>query len=879
VSARRRLLRVLLLLYPRDFRDAHGRELVDLYAPFERGVTGSAWDLTKNAFRVRMDCLVDRARFGRLPRERERRSAGLRDRLRAEVKGAVRMFRARPAFPLVVLSTLTLGIGANVAVFTVVNWVVLRPLPFPRPNELVRVWWRPDSFNQRIVALFRERAHSFSGLSAFSNWGFTLTGEGEPEQLSGALVSPEHFAVLGVTPIAGRTFAPGDDEPGRSDVCVLSEGLWKRRFGGETSVVGRRIELAGAGRTACTVIGVVPDRSAALDPYGPRQAFLPLERAADLEKDESWFLSVVGRLRPGVTLDAASAEVADLSRLVRTEMYPRTSEEEVAKARVATLREAIVGGDLKAELYLVTAAAGMVLLVACFNLSMLVLARHGERARELAVRCALGAKPTGVLRQLLVESLLLGLSGGVLATGLAFGATAWLATRLPPEFPRVEGLAVQPRVLLFAFLLSVATAVAFGLAPALRASGRIASEQLRAGATAGGRGRRRLDRWLVGAEIAACLVLLTAAGLLVEGFRGLLRVDPGFDADRVLVAGVEAPESRYRDEATKALFRDLVDRIAAAPGVERVGSIHILPFDSGNWDFSVYPQGRAIGAVETPPRANFRVVTPGYFQAMGIPLLEGRGLTAADRSDGEPVGLVNASLARALWPDESAVGEQIHLFRPTGPVFTVVGVVGDVRQHGLAIEPKPEMYRPLEQWAVGQNNLVIRARGNPEGLAASIREIIWSVDPDLPIVRLSPMREIISGSIATSRFVTLLLAVFAALALSLAAVGVYGVASSIAASRRREIGIRVALGAGSRAVVSRILLQGMSPVAVGIVLGLLGSVTVSKLLRSLLPEATATGPALMVVLTSFLSIVALTACYLPARRASRIDPVSVLRVD
>jgi putative ABC transport system permease protein len=876
MKARRALLRVLLYLYPKEFREAHGRELVELDEHMNRGILGSIWDLSKNAFRVRWDGAVDRARSRPL---RERGRAASWEGLGSDVNGAIRFFRGHPGFPSVVLLTLALGIGANVAIFTVVNWVVLRPLPFPRPNEVVRVWWGPGSFNQRIVALFRERARSFSGLSAFSGWSFTLTGEGEPEQLSGAVVSPGHFSILGVTPLIGRTFAPEEDVPGRSDVCVLSAGLWKRRFGSERSVLGRRIQLAGAGRTECTVIGVVPEGATSLDPYGPRQAFLPLERAADLEKDESWFLSVVGRLKPGVSLEEANAEVAELARLVRAEMYPRTSEEEIEAARVATLRDAIVGGDLKSELFLLAAASGMVLLVACFNLSTLLLARYGDRERELAVRTALGAKRTTVVRQLLTESMVLGLGGGALATGLAAAAISWLATRLPPELPRAEGLAIEPGVLVFAFLLSVATALAFGVVPAVRASGRIASEQLRTATTTGAQDRHRLDRWLVGAEVASCLVLLAASGLLLEGFRNLVRIDPGFDVDRVFVAGVEAPESRYREESTRALFRELVDRIAAAPGVERVGSIHLLPFEPGNWDFPIYPQGRVIGAEETPPHANFRVVSPGYFPAMGIPLLEGRLLTPTDRNDSAPVGLVNASFARSNFPGESALGKQIHLFGPGGPAFTVVGVVGDIRQHGLAAESRPEMYRPLEQWGLGRNYLMIRTRGNPDSLAGTIRELVRSVDPDLPIVRLSSMRDVVSGSIATSRFVTLLLAAFAGLALALASVGVYGLAASIAASRRREIGIRVALGAGSRAVLSRVLFQGMAPVAAGLFVGLVGAGTASKLLRSLLPEVTVARPGLVAVVTVFLGLVALAACYIPARRASRVDPLSILRLD
>jgi predicted permease len=872
-------IRSLLLLYPSVFRRAYEKELLDAYAEADLGGIGLTWDLIANAVRVRLDDLKEPMR----PVPETPRRFVIGDAWRADLRSSWRALAKRPAFGFIVVLTLALGIGANVAIFAVTEWVVLRPLPFPRPDEVVRVWWRPESFNQRIVALFQERAISFSDLAAFSAWSFTLTGEGEPEELSGAVVSPNYFSVLGVDAVLGRTFAASEGNPGETDVCVLSEGLWKRRYGGDERIVGRRIELHGAGRSGCTVIGVVTDAESVIDPYGSKKAFLPLERASDLENDDSWFLSVVARLRPGVPLERASAEVAELSRFVREEWYPRTSEDAIRRAKVERLKDAMVGGESRGALYLVAAAAGVVLLVACFNLSALLLTRYADRERELALRSALGAGRPRVFRQLLAESAALGLAGGILGGAFAAVVVSWAATKLSAGLPRGEGLGAagpDTSVVLFALGITVLATLAFGLVPALRATRRLSSPtSLRAGGATDDLRRHRLGRLLAAAEVAASLVLLTAGAAVLDGFLRLVRVDPGFDAERVLVAGIQAPEASYSDERKRQLFRELREKLKAIPGVEDAGTIHLLPFEPGNWDFPLYPGGRVIGPTETPPRANFRVISPGYFGAMGVPVLEGRDLSEADRSDSASVGLVNEKLARRLWPDESALGKELHIFSPSGPAFTVVGVVGDVHQHGLAIEPSAEMYRPLEQWPLGRNYVMVRAAGDPESLVAAVREAIWSVDGNVPIVRLSPMTEVISGSIAAARLTAALVSAFAALALALAAIGVYGVASSVVASRVREIGIRMALGASGRGVLGRALAQGMLPVAPGVLAGAVLALLASGTLEALVAHAIAPRPLALVSIALFLAAVALAACYVPARRASRVDPITTLRQE
>ncbi len=385
-----------------------------MYSGLETGLLDATWDLAKNAFQVRLEDAAEN-----LARSSRRDRSQMLDSLSQDVKTSLRSIRRRPLFSAIFIATLAIGVGANTAIFSVVNWVVLRPIGFEEPDEVVRVWWIPGSFNQRILAFFRDRAESFSGLSGYSGWGFTLIGEGEPEELSGAVVSANHFEVLGVRAVLGRTFAPEEGDPGRSDVCILSEGLWRRRFGEDRGVLGRRIRLAGAGRTDCTVVGVVGDAEATLDSFGPREAFLPLEKPVDLEKDDSWFLSVVGRLKPGASLESADAEVKGLSVLVRETMYPRTSSEDILHARVERLQDAIVGKEVRGQLGFLSFAIALVLLSACLNLSSLLLARLGERGREIAVRSALGAGRGRVARQLLTESMVLGLTGGVLGAVLA----------------------------------------------------------------------------------------------------------------------------------------------------------------------------------------------------------------------------------------------------------------------------------------------------------------------------------------------------------------------------------------------------------------------------------------------------------------------------
>lgn len=797
-----------------------------------------------------------------------------------DLRFAVRSLRKRPGTTGMILLTLLLGIGSATTLFTAVDRILLKPLPFEEPDALVRIWWRPESFNQRIVAFFREQTRTLSDVAAYSGWAFTLAGEGEAEEIQGAVVTTNYFEVLGTEPVLGRGFLPEESEPGRSDVAVLSHGLWMRRFGGDPEIIGRRIDLTGPERDGVTVIGVMAADHVSLQRESRWQAWLPLERPEVLEEDDSWFLNAIARLAPGVTVEAASNDASRMARLVRETMYPRTPEEAVAEAGAERLDRVIVGDETRSYLTFLSLAVGMVLLLVCANIASLVLTRHAERAREIAMRSALGAGRGRVVRQLVTESLLLGVVGGGLGTAAAGLAIAAIRPVVAREVVHAAEMSLDLRVLAFALLISCGAAVSFGALPALQASRPSVTSWLGGGLRSPHAPRRGFQRLVVVFEVAASLVLVTAAALMVSSLVRLARVDPGFDPDHALIVGVSAPDSRYTEPAaTRQLYRDLVPRLEQIPGVRAAGGIHLLPMSSGNWNFPYVPEGMTPAEDEPLPNANFRVVTPGYFRAMGIPLRSGRDFAWSDRDDAAAVGIVNETMASRLFSGMDPIGRRVRIFSPTGPEFVIVGVVGDVRQHGLDSDPRPEMYRPLEQWTLGRMLMILRTTGGPETLAAVARETVRSVDPDLPIVQLGSLDGFVAQSLSASRVVAALLVAFALLALLLAAVGVYGVASAIVSGRVREIGIRMALGASGARVRRDTLRREMAPIAVGVVLGLAGAYFVERMMVGTLARLVATGPGLLVVTALFIGLVSLVACWLPAGRASRVEPTVALRFE
>jgi putative ABC transport system permease protein len=796
-----------------------------------------------------------------------------------DLRTALRNLRRNPVFTAVAVIILALGIGANVAMFSVLHSVVLRPLPYHEPDRLVRLW-PAENFNITLVDLVSEGMPAVQAASGLSLWRFTFSGEGEPEQLDAAYVGTNHFELLGVRPMLGRSFYPEERDPGRSDVAILSYDFWQRRFGGDPAVVGRRLPIEATDHRTREVIGVMPPDYRELRGEPDVWAPMALPPGRTFVADSTWWVNwVVGRLAPGASLAQANEQIQTVARRLK-EDYPRFfAEEDVSGADVRPLHEDVTG-EVAGTLWLLVGAVGLVLLIACANLANLLLARAVGRRRETAVRAALGATRRRLIRQQLTDSLVLTLLGGVAAVPLAWAVLGYLKAHAPAELPRSDSITIDVKVLLFALGVSVLSAVAVGLVPALRASeGRI-QDRLRAGGRwQSSGGGHRVNRALVALEVALAMVLVTAGSLVVKGFAGLRTTDPGFRPDGVTVVEAVLPTGRASNaEAVATYFGEALERVRRLPGVETAGAIHLLPLTPDNWAFPYLAEGHAPDPDRPLPTANFRLVAGDYFRTVGIPLVEGRTLTDADRSGAPPVGLINRALADELWPGEDPIGKEIRIFQSIP--FTVVGVVGDVRQYQLDRKPLPEMYLPSGQWrwAVGRMFLVLRSSGAPPS-ARALREVLWAVDPGVPIPSVRPLTSVVAASVADARFFASLLAGFGLLALALGALGVYGVAAHVTRARTADYGIRLALGAKPAALVRLIVADGLRPVAIGLGLGLAGSLLTGRLLSGLLYGVAPTDPSVYGLVTSVLVSAGLLATWLPARRAGRLDPVEILRSE
>lgn len=795
-----------------------------------------------------------------------------------DVRYAIRSLGKAPGFTAAALVTLALGIGANAAVFSVVDAVLLQPLPYGSPERLVRVW--PEAgFNAAMAHRAGEELPALEEITGISGWELTLTGEGDPLRVEGARVMASHFDVLGVDAMLGRTFLPEEGQPGRRDVVVLSHGLWTRAFGSDPEVVGRRIRLFAADVEAHTVIGVMPPDYRPLDEA--YEAWVPLEVDPGLAvaDDNSWYVNtVIGRLAPGATAEEAEAQLFGFARRLREELPRRF--QDVRESSVVPLHDVVVG-DVRGTLWVVLGAVGLVLVVACVNVANLLLARGEARERELAVRRALGAGRGRIARQLLVESLVLAVAGGALGTLVARGLVAVLGARAPAGFPRLAEVGLDGRVLLFALGVSVFAALASGVVPALRSSRTQTSDALRSGGHDALRGadRGRLSALLVSGEIALVLILVVAAGLMVRSLQRLHAVDPGFRAEDVLTMRL-APRSGVSESGAERaeLYRRILERIGALSRVESAGAIQLLPLTESNWAFFVYPEGTDVPDGTPPPTANVRFISGDYFRTLEIPLLRGRLLEQTDRGDAPAVAVVNRTFARQHWPGEDPVGKELRFFSSTAPAATVVGVVGDVRQHALDREPRPEVYRPQAQYgALGMWLMVRASSGDPVDLASAVKEAIWSVAPEVPVSDVASLEQVLGRSVASTRFVALLIGAFGALALVLGVVGVYGVTAYVVGRRTSEFGIRMALGAAPERVLGGALLRGMAPVAGGIALGVVGALVATRLLAFLLFGVEPTDPWTFGAVVLVLGTSALAATALPAWRASRVDPMAVLR--
>ncbi|HUG42361.1 MAG TPA: ABC transporter permease [Longimicrobiales bacterium] len=794
-----------------------------------------------------------------------------------DVRLSLRRLRREPGFAVVAVVTLALGIGANVGIFSLLNGVALRPLPYAEPGRLVAVW-PSQNFNKELAEHF-EAASSLEGVSGLSQWTFALSGEGEPERIPVGMVGVDFFDVLGVRPALGRSFLAEEEDPSRSEVVVLSHGFWQRRFDGDPGVIGRVIPLEAHGQgTSRRVVGVLPPdwRS----PWQEADAWVPLARPPrTVATDSSWYVNhVYARLAPGVTLERASAEVRGMARRLRAEHPGLFHEDAVARAEVVPLRQQIAGATSR-TLWLLFGAVGLVLVIACVNVANLLLARGAGQGPEMAVRKALGASRRRLVRQGVTESVVLGLIGGALgALAAAWGLSA-LAPELATRLPRTAAAGMDGTVLAFSLGVSLLSAALFGLLPALRNARREAVAGLRSEGRGGtSHGRHRLNRGLVTAETALAVILVAGAGLMANSFWRLYNTDPGFDAEGVLEVLVTPPESRFTSaDAQRAYHRELMEAVQAVPGVAGASGIHLLPLTPNNWRFPYLAEGFEPRADQPLPAANFRVVLPDYFELMGIRLVRGRTLTATDDENAEPVGLINRALAERHWPGQDPIGKEVRIFG-TLP-FRVVGVVENVRQHALDRAPEPEMYRPHAQYPLTSMYLMVRAQ-NPGAVAAladPVRRAVWSVNDAVPIPEIRPLTDVRAESVAETRLIAGLLAALGVLALLLGAVGVYGVMAYTTRARVHEFGVRLALGASPGGLERTALGWGMAPVLAGLALGAAATLAGSRALSGLLFGVEPSDPATLLTVLLVLTAVAGLATWVPARRVARSDLADTLR--
>jgi putative ABC transport system permease protein len=803
-------------------------------------------------------------------------------RLRADLRYAWRQVVHSPGFAALAVITLALGIGANTAIFSVVNAVLLRPLPYPEPSRLVSVAERRPNGATNVASypnfLDWRKDGALESLALGRTLSYNVGGAEGPERIAGALVSADYFKVLGLAPAAGRYFLQGEDTPGKDEVAIIGHGLWQRRFGGDPDVVGRTLTVDGR---ALTIVGVA---SAGFQYPEETELWTPISRDDPglLEARGLHAYEVIGRLHPDQTLESATSRLQALAGRLAVK-YPASNRG--WGVGLTPLHESLVRG-LRPTLLLLMGAVGFVLLIASANVAGMMLARGASRRRELGIRAALGAGRWQLVRQLLTETALLTLLGGVLGVGLAMWGVDALLSLAPEGLHPADAAVMDGSVLAFTFVVAALTSLVFGLLPAIQTARRGGETSLHeSGRTTGGVDRQRTRRLLVAGEIALALLLLVGAGLMVQSFRRLLAVNPGFRTANVVSARLSLPRGGRDSTEVIGFYRELVDRAGALPGVSAATAVAYLPLSREGARYSFSVEGQPLPDPTQRPSSTFNVVTPGYFGALDIPLLQGRDFTAQDDWDSPTVVVVNRTLARRFWPGEDPVGKRLTFDdepdEPDEPSdwMTVIGVVGDVRHVSLVDEIMPQIYAPEAQVGLEEMALLVRTPLDPSAVAPAIRGVVASLDPEVPVADIHEFTQIRDASISADRFRTQLLGAFGALALGLAIIGVYGVISYGVLQRTREIGIRVALGAQRTEILRLVVGEGIVTVGGGIVVGLLAGATLSRVLVTLLYQVKPWDPATFASIIVVIAGVALGACVLPARRALRVDPATTLRAE
>ena len=805
-----------------------------------------------------------------------------------DIKYAITLLIKKPAFSIVAILGLMLGVGANTAIFSVVNALLLKPLPYKEPGRLVDLWSdntvnpkAPHAISYTNFVDWRDQSQSFEGMAAYTQNDFNLTGSGEPERVHGVQTTYNLFSLLGVNPIAGRTFLPDEDKPGATPVAILSFSIWQHKFGGDRGVVGRSIDLDGS---SVEVVGVLPP---GFDFVRETEVWTPLAMQYDPDRRLSLGLLGIGRLKPGVSLAQARSEMAGIASGL-AEQYPATNKNWTVK--LVPLQEDVVG-EFRTGLLVLLGAVVLVLLISCANVANLLLAQAASREKEVAVRLAIGASRSRIIRQFLTESVILGIAGGGLGLVVAlFGVK--LLSGLGRNVPRAEEIGVDARVLGFTLGVSILTGLAFGLAPAFQATRADLTSSLKEG-TKGGSGagvRHRLRAALVVSEIAVALTLLIGSGLLIKSFRNIEAVGPGFDPKGIVTFDLQLPDSdKYKKPEQRAsFFNQTLERIRAIPGVTAAAATMMIPLTPNGAVLLFYAEGQPHRGPEDYTAANYNVVSSGYFDTMHIPILQGRDFSEQDKQGSDLVMIVSETMARKYFAGQNgtgsdAIGKRIKFgVRPDSraPWLTIVGVAGDVKQTSLEQrEGEAAMYLPCLQRPDNFTGFVVRAGGDLAGMTGALKSAVLDVDNNQPVADIKTMDQVMVEYNAQRRLIMLLLGIFAGVALLLASIGVYGVMAYAVTQRTHEFGIRLALGARQSAVLNMVVSQGMLLAACGIALGIGAAFALTRLMSSLLFNVSTTDIAVFALVSGLLGAIALVACAVPAMRATRVDPMVTLRYE